>query len=273
MIGVDLAGTQDALRAAAGRVSALVTAVTNPATAVPNLTWTVAETAAHLVISLRHYTGLVTGEVDIRDYLGLAPEHATPGERGGIANAQLLQEFTERDLGRLADMLVSAADGFIAVGGRRPPDEPIVTSNGLPMTVPIMTSAMLGEQLIHGLDIARAVGAAWPISRADALRVIAGVMAMVPDYVDRQQAAGLHAAYELRFRGGPRYRMTIDDGTAVVGPATGQADCWISAEPVAYLLVGYGRCGQWSSILRGKIVAGGRKPWLGLKFGRLLTSA
>jgi hypothetical protein len=42
---------------------------------------------------------------------------------------------------------------------------------------------------------------------------------------------------------------------------------------VAYLLVGYGRCGQWSSILRGKIVAGGRKPWLGLKFGRLLTSA
>ena len=153
---------------------------------------------------------------------GIGTNIFSPGPSEGI---RLLQEFTERDLGRLADMLVNAADGFIAVGGRRPPDEPIVTSNGLPMTVPIMTSAMLGEQLIHGLDIARAVGAAWPISRADALRVIAGVMAMVPDYVDRQQAAGLHAAYELRFRGGPRYRMTIDDGTAAVGPATGQADC------------------------------------------------
>jgi uncharacterized protein (TIGR03083 family) len=273
VIGIDLAGAQDALRAAACRTSALVSTVTDPATAVPNLTWTVAETAAHLVTSLQHYTGLVTGEVDVHDYLGFAPEHATPGERGGIANAQLLQEFTERDLGRLADMLVSAAEGFIAVGGRRPPDEPIMTFNGLPMTVSIMTSAMLGEQLIHGLDIARAVGAAWPISRADALRVIAGVMAMVPDYVDRQQAEGLHVAYELRFRGGPRYRMTIDDGTAAVAPATVQADCWISADPVAYLLVGYGRCGQWGSILRGKIVAGGRKPWLSLKFGHLLTSA
>lgn len=273
MFGIDLAGTQDALRAAACRTSALLRTVAEPATPVPNLTWTVAETAAHLVTSLRHYTGVVTGDVDVRDYLGLAPDDATPGERGGIANARLLQEFTERDLGRLADMLVVAADGFISVGGQRPADEPILTFNGLPMTVPIMTSAMLGELLIHGLDIARAVGADWPISRADALRIIAGVMAMVPDYVDRQKADGLHVAYELRFRGGPRYRMTIDDGTAVVGPATGQADCWISADPVAYLLVGYGRCGQWRSILRGKIVAGGRKPWLSLKFGDLLTSA
>jgi uncharacterized protein (TIGR03083 family) len=271
--GIDLAGTQNTLRAAACRTSALVRTVINPATPVPNLTWTVAETAAHLVTGLRHYTGFVTGEVDVHDYLGLAPDNATPGERGMIANVRLLEEFTERDLGRLADMLVASADGFISVGGERPPDEPMLTFNGLPMTIPVMTSAMLGEQLIHGLDIARAVGAAWPISRADALQVIAGIMAMVPDYLDRQKAAGLHTAYELRFRSGPRYRMTIDDGTAVVGPATGQADCWISADPVAYLLVGYGRSSQRGSILRGKIVAGGRKPWLSLKFSQLLTSA
>jgi hypothetical protein len=154
---------------------------------------------------------------------------------------RLLEEFTERDLARLAGMVVAAAEGFVAVSDRRPPDEPMLAFNGLPMTVPVMTAAMLGEQLIHGLDIARAVGVDWPISRTKALQVIAGVMAMVPDYVDRQKAAGLHAAYELRFRGGPRYRLTIDDGTAAVGPATGQADCWISADPVAYLLVGYGR--------------------------------
>lgn len=38
---------------------------------------------------------------------------------------------------------------------------------------------------------------------ADALQVAAGVIALVPDYIDRQRAAGLHVSYELRFRGGP----------------------------------------------------------------------
>lgn len=51
-----------------------------------------------------------------------------------------------------------------------------------------------------------------------------------------------------------------------------KSDCTISADPVAFLLVGYGRTGQWGEIARGKLVAGGRKLWLGLSFGRLLTS-
>lgn len=271
MSGIDLAGTQEALRAAASRTSALVRSVTDPATPVPNLSWTVAETAAHLVTGLQHYTGLVTGETDIQEHLALASAAATPSERAVIANARLLEEFPERDPRRLADMLVRAAEGFIAVSDRRPTDEPMLTFNGLPMTVPIMTSAMLGEQLIHGLDIARAVGADWTITRTEALHVIAGVMAMIPDYLDRQKAAGLHLAYELRFRDGPRYRVTIDDGSAAVGLAGGTVDCWISADPVAYLLVGYGRSGQWASILRGKILSAGRKPWLGAKLGQLFV--
>ena len=139
------------------------------------------------------------------------------------------------------------------------------------MTVPVMTAAMLGDLLVHGLDIARALGRRWPIAREDALLVMGGVMAMAPGYVDRQRTAGLHVAYELRFRGGPRYQLTVDDATATVTPPDGKADCWISADPVAFLLVGYGRAGHWGQAFRGKIVAGGRKPWLGPKFGKILT--
>jgi hypothetical protein len=47
-------------------------------------------------------------------------------------------------------------------------------------------------------------------------------------------------------------------------------DCRISADPVAFLLVGYGRVSQWPQIARGKMVAWGRKPWLGVKFRSLL---
>ena len=111
----------------------------------------------------------------------------------------------------------------------------------------------------------------WPISSHEALRVIDGIMTMVPDYVDKEKTAGLDVSYELRFRGGPRYRLAVDDGTAQVTEPGEKADCWISADPVAFLLVGYQRIGQWGQILRGKMMAGGPKPWLGFKFGGLLT--
>ena len=47
-------------------------------------------------------------------------------------------------------------------------------------------------------------------------------------------------------------------------------DCVITADPVAFLLVGYGRVGQSGRIWRGKLRAGGRRPWLALRFSSLL---
>lgn len=125
---------------------------------------------------------------------------------------------------------------------------------------------------MHGLDIARTVRAPWPIARRDALLVVDGVMAMVPSYVDPEASANVRASYELRFRGGRRYRLVVDRGSASVEPAGEPVDCWLSIDPVAFLLVGYGRAGQWSQVLRGKMLAGGRRPWLSMQFGNLLTS-
>ena len=68
--------------------------------------------------------------------------------------------------------------------------------------------------------------------------------------------------------------LTFTDGVMSVGRGRREgdaADCTISADPEAFLLVGYGRSSQWGPILRGKIFASGRKPWLGLKFNSLLV--
>jgi uncharacterized protein (TIGR03083 family) len=262
-----------ALREAAARTAALLRTVPDPSRDVPGLTWNVGETAAHLVADLELSTALVTGE---REPGGLLDEDTaeaiTPTQVTIAANALQLAEFTERDPARLADRLVPAADAFIAAAARRPSDEPVLAANGISMTMPTMTATLLGELLIHGLDIARAANMPWRISRDDALLVIAGVIAMVPDYVDRAAAAGRHISYELRLRGGPRYRLTIDDGKAAVTEPEGRVDCRIVADPVAFLLVGYGRTGQVGQILRGKILAVGRKPWLGPAFGKMITS-
>jgi hypothetical protein len=46
-------------------------------------------------------------------------------------------------------------------------------------------------------------------------------------------------------------------------------DCVISADPVTYLLVVYGRMPLGRALLRGGMVAWGRRPWLGLCFKSL----
>jgi uncharacterized protein (TIGR03083 family) len=262
---------QVALQTAAARTAELLRAVTTPDAAVPGMTWTVAETAAHLIGELRDYTAFLTGERPAHESVAVTRNGRTPSEQGAISNAAQLAGFAERDLAKLADLLVPATQDFAAAAAGRPAGSRVLTGNGLNMSVPTMTAALLSEQVVHGLDIARAVNRPWPISRADALVIVDGVMDMVPDYVDRQRAAGLHRSFELRLRGGPRYRLVVDDGTASLTEPGGPVDCWISADPVAFVLVGYGRTGQWGRILRGKMLAGGRKPWLGFGFGNLLT--
>ena len=66
--------------------------------------------------------------------------------------------------------------------------------------------------------------------------------------------------------------MAIADGTATVAAAGERADCVITADPVVFLLLGYGRITQWPQIIRGRLRAGGRKPWLAMRFSSLLAS-
>ncbi|HZU45657.1 MAG TPA: hypothetical protein VFA16_00150, partial [Mycobacterium sp.] len=148
----------------------------------------------------------------------------------------------------------------------------IATADGLVLEPAFMTCLLLGEQLVHGLDIARAAHQPWSIRREDALLVLPAVLELAPNYLRPDRARGVHVSFELRLRGGPRYRIAVDDATGVVGPAGERADCVITADPVTFLLVGYGRIPQLSQILRGKLRAGGRKPWLAAKFSTLLAS-
>jgi hypothetical protein len=73
--------------------------------------------------------------------------------------------------------------------------------------------------------------------------------------------------YEIRLRGnGPRYVIRVADGAAEVRAAGGPVDCVISADPATYPLVSYGRMPLGRALLRGGILAWGRRPWLSLRF-------
>jgi hypothetical protein len=66
--------------------------------------------------------------------------------------------------------------------------------------------------------------------------------------------------------------VTIRDGALTVTREDGPVDCHVSADPVALLLVAYGRRSQWGPIVTGKLVAWGRKPWLGPRLVRYLVT-
>jgi len=98
--------------------------------------------------------------------------------------------------------------------------------------------------------------------------VFLGVLPVVPYYLDAQRARGRHARYDIRLRGerGARATFTVGGGAlAIEAPAPGQpADCRLSADPWAFLLVLYGRSGPIAPALTGQILAWGRRPWLAL---------
>ena len=255
-----------ALPAAAERAAQLMRAITNPNAPVPGLRWTAAEVAAHVVADLKTYTGVVAGRGPV-----VAPGTAPAAELGSAENQRQLAEYPERSLDRLAAELTTAMPAFITAANEAPADVPVGSPIGVALTPATVAAIVLGEQLIHGLDLARAAGQPWTIEASDARLVIPGVVDLLPAYFNREAGRGLHAVYELRC-GDLRYHLTVDDGTATVGPAAGAADCVITADPVAFLLVGYGRISQWGPMLRGQLRAGGRKPWLGFKFNRLTVS-
>jgi uncharacterized protein (TIGR03083 family) len=202
----------------------------------------------------------------------MVPGQATAAELTAADNRRQLAGHAERDPSRLAAELSEAVPAFIAAAAAAPAGDLVSTPFGMPVRPATIAAIVLGEQLIHGLDLARAAGQPWPITAGDARLVIPGLMDVLPGYINRDRARGLRARYELRFGGDLRYQLAIDDGTGTVGPATGRPDCVITADPAAFLLVGYGRISQRGPILRGQLRSGGRKPWLGFRFGGLTVN-
>ena len=49
-------------------------------------------------------------------------------------------------------------------------------------------------------------------------------------------------------------------------------DCRISADSAAFLLVAYGRIGQLGPILRGQLIAWGRRPWTALRLNSFIRN-
>jgi uncharacterized protein (TIGR03083 family) len=263
---VDIAAVRAALLRVAGEVIALVAGAPDPKAAVHGSAWNVGDIAAHLALGTEAYLGYARGRaepfVDVSDVAG--------GSLARSSDARLQAE-PERDLPALAERMRAAVTALAhASEGRSADDE--VTWNGVPMGLGAMLGIGLAEYMLHGQDIANALSHPWTIRPDDARLVLASALPLLPLLVDPATTQTVRATYDIRVRRSVRVRVTIDHGTMTIGDDTAAADCHVSADPVALLLVAYGRRSQWIPVLTGKLVAWGRKPWLGPRFTRYLVT-
>ena len=226
---------------------------------VSGLDWTVSELGAHLITEPRRFERMGRGSVETL-------------EDTAAQNRAELEAVGETDPVRQADVFLAEHASYMSQAAKQHGGEPFRWFDW-DVTWAEGAGIYLGELCIHALDLSRTLGRPWQMDREDAVRIIGGLVKILPGFVDKEAAKDFTGSYELRLRKGPALLIAFDKGEATVAAKDGQrADCVISADPVAFLLVGYGRISQWGPIAKGKILAMGRKPWLGLKFSKLLLN-
>jgi uncharacterized protein (TIGR03083 family) len=272
VVALDQDGARLAISAAAQRFAALLRETDDIGRPVAGTDWTVAETAAHVSVVLGGFSAAIAGEPQ-----ALTPEQYLDADfptRLAATNEATIAMVDHSDAGRLAEVVTGGAQRFLEVASAADPQMECATpwyGQGRTRTVDCLTALALGELTVHGHDIATGTGRPWPIS-AEHAKLILGTVCpeMAPLVVRPEAGRGAPMTYEVRLRGdGPRYVIRVADGTAEVRAVGGPVDCVISADPVTYLLVVYGRMPLGRALMRGGMLARGRRPWLGLRFKNL----
>jgi uncharacterized protein (TIGR03083 family) len=265
---IDITATRAAVRRAAGEFGALLGHASDADVhrAVRDSDWDLGDVAAHVAVATEVYTNYAHGEteafVDVSDIAG-----------GSLArtSAARLRAEPERELTGLARRVHDASSALLDATDGRDASDPVVW-NGQATTVGTMLGIILAEYLLHGRDLAETLGRPWTIGADDARLVLAAVLPMLPLLVDPATTARVQASFDLRVRGATRVTLVVDHGSLSVEGPGAAVDCHVSAEPVALLLVAYGRRTQWVPIATGKLVAWGRKPWLGTRLTSYLVT-
>lgn len=248
------------LREMSARSTGLIETLPDTEAPIPGSKWTVREVGVHLVNVGVRYAGMIQGEP--LGYGSLTPEECAR------MNDQLIADIPESDPVKLAALIHEGTERLLDASARCDDEQTVVWHCQFPIPVPNMVAIAMAEHLVHGYDIAVAVQRPWPITTAHALLAHFGYGPAYGLCLNPATTAGHTAGYGIEFRTGERFTIRFVDGEYQVEPPdSGPVDCTITADPVAFLLVGSGRMTQWEAIALGLMEVGGDRPDLALEFG------
>jgi hypothetical protein len=251
-----------ALSVVSARTAGLVESLPDTAVPIPGSVWTVREAAVHLVMVGFRYAGMVHGEPN--QYPSLAPEECAR------LNDQFNADIPESDPGKLAALMREGTESFLAATAPCDDTRDVVFDGGAVMTIPHLVGTALAEHLLHGYDMAFAAARPWPIDPHHAALGVFGYGPRNGLCLNPATTAAHTAGYAIELTTGERFTIRFVNGEyRLEPPDSGPVDCTITADPVAFLLVGSGRVSPWAAIALGLLEAGGDQPERALGFDNL----
>jgi uncharacterized protein (TIGR03083 family) len=260
-----LSQARSALEATARRTAGLIRSLPDLDGRIPASEWTVREAAVHLVNQAGLHTEIAEG---LASPIGSVDRDALAAE-----NAARIADIPETDATKVASLLTDAVAGLLEATANRPAHQPVQFHAGVSLDLAALVCISLGEQLLHGYDIATAVGAPWPIEPVHADLVVHGYGPYYGSMVDPEMARGVTATFGVDLRDGSSFTVRFHDGGHRLEPSrSGPVDCTISADPVAFLLMWSGRMSAWEAIALNLYVADGKDSRLGPRFMDLFAA-
>lgn len=258
-----LAAARDGFAAMGERYAQLVENVSQTSIAIPGSEWTVRDAAAHLAGS-NHRVAVLAG--------GAASTVPTVEKQFLDARARkLVAEIPETDGKKLADQIREGLERVMTVTAILPGDQPISFHGGIRLNLAELVSLYVGEYLLHGYDIAAAVGAPWSIDPGYAALGVHGFRPCYSAIFNPTTAGELDAIYSLDTAGTDPFFVRITNAAWEAPSKPGSADCIISTDPVTELLVMSGRLSQWAAIALQRLSFSGDRPEIGPRFRNLFV--
>ena len=232
--------------------------------------WTAGQLAAHVTHVF---------ELDLDLINGVASPLADLDDLAELTQVRVRDEAV-REPQALARRVEDAAAAFLSVARDLDGSESREWLGQVKATASLLACHIVSETLIHGLDLARAVGGRWPMEPGDAVLAFEGFICPMyqslgrPGYaVDQVRAAGVTACYDIRVRGGRRvFFVFADGGLSIEPPCDRQVDCHLWVDPRALMLLAWHRTGLARPVLTGQVLPWGRRPWLSFRLPGLIKT-
>lgn len=218
------------LPAAIEQVNALLRSLSDTSTPTGDGTWTVGETAAHVIGGAKAYVGYLQGEPSmVKTAADMAAMHA----------ARFAATPT-RDGPGLADLMAEAEGEFVRVAEGIDPDTEVNWHFGLRMRADTSAGIRLVEQYVHGWDMATALGRPWPIPDEAGATAFAAVSPLFPFWVRLDRVTDESITVLFRPDGGEPLAASIRD-RRMVFDSHAAPDAVVEGPGGAFPLLAYGR--------------------------------
>jgi len=248
----------DLIRASAGNPGAMATR-----------TWTVADSAAHVLSLVTLYVTLFDPDAEKPPVPNL-PQliSATTVDTVNQANAVVLANLRDRAPERLARDLDTGLEQLLAVSRGCDPERPLPWLGDSQVPAAGVLAHLVNEFLVHGWDMARALGRDWPMPDADAglffelflVGTIRHDLGMLLETGSRLSARPI--SVDFRSAQTAPVLLVLEGRRVRVGDDGESADARLIFRPARFNLMLFGRTSVAGALLRRDITVGGPRPWL-----------